>query len=139
MCWLPPGGLSMELSYLSAEENAVFTIPKNTLNKIEATVLLTKLVSYYKEGHAAIFLFYPEFKENPLKIAGLDFEKFNGMISTFLERNPNQYLQKEFEGGLFNNPATVEHFQQNTLELFSPVAQLFPQLIPQPKTAKPKD
>jgi len=132
-------GWELELNYLSAENNAIFTIPKNTYTKARALEVLAQLVTYFKKGHAAIFLLYPEWSESPLKIVGYDFEKFNKTMSAYLERNPNEYLTKEFENGIFSTMAAVDEFIENTTAIFSPVADLFPGLFPVSRTSKPKD
>ncbi|MEO6731087.1 MAG: exodeoxyribonuclease V subunit gamma [Ferruginibacter sp.] len=129
-------GLAVELNYLSAEENSVAVIAKNTYTQAEALQRLTELVKYFKEGHTGIFLLYPEWKENPLKMAEYDFEKFNKAICNYLDRSPNEYLQKEYENGIFSSPDAVGQFIKNTVNIFLPVAQLFPELLPLPKKFK---
>ncbi|MEO5890164.1 MAG: exodeoxyribonuclease V subunit gamma [Ferruginibacter sp.] len=129
-------GLELEFKYLSAYENTVFTIPKNTLSKTGAIEVLTQLIAWFKIGHAEIFLLYPGLNENPLKIVDYDWVKFNSQVSKFLERNPDEYLKKEFDNGIFSTAAVVRQFLENTMSVFSPVAQLFPGLIPAPKTSK---
>ena len=69
-------------------------------------------------------------------------------ISTYLEIEYNDFVDnctyvvngrrtlKEYENGIFRSPQSVEKFQENTLAIFSPVAAMFPELIPQPKTSK---
>jgi exodeoxyribonuclease V gamma subunit len=130
-------GLQFQLNYLSAEENAVYKIPVNTLSQTEALAILSNWVKYFKAGHANIFLFYPELTVNPLKIAAADLDDFNNEIVKSLGRNSNEYLQKEFDNGIFKSPDAVSQFQQNTLDLFGPIAVLFSELIPAPKLAKP--
>ena len=129
-------GLQMELNYLSAEANDTFTIPANTLTQKEALQMLHQWVAFFKTGHTSIFLLYPELSENPLKMASLNLDKFRDVVSNYLGRNPNEFLQKEFENGLFESPDAVGRFQENTLAIFEPVAALFPELIATPKAAK---
>ncbi|MBC7687023.1 MAG: hypothetical protein H7211_02470, partial [Aquabacterium sp.] len=111
-----------------------FIIAAGTLSKTGALATLRQWVAYFKSGHDKIFLLYPGLNENPLKLAGYDVVKLNNVISKYLERSPNEYLQKELDNGLFKDAAVVAEFIQNTLEIFSPVALLFPTLIPAPKS-----
>ena len=127
-------GLVMELHFLSAEDNEAFIIAAGTLSKTGALATLQQWIAYFKSGHDKIFLLYPGLNENPLKLAGYDVVKLNNVISKYLERSPNEYLQKELDNGLFKDAAVVAEFIQNTLEIFSPVALLFPALIPAPKS-----
>ena len=127
-------GLVMELHFLSAEDNEAFIIAAGTLSKTGALATLRQWVAYFKSGHDKIFLLYPGLNENPLKLAGYDVVKLNNVISKYLERSPNEYLQKELDNGLFKDAAVVAEFIQNTLEIFSPVALLFPALITAPKS-----
>lgn len=127
-------GLVMELHFLSAEDNEASTIAAGTLSKTAAIETLRQWVAYFKSGHDKIFLLYPGLNENPLKLAGYDVVKLNNVISKYLERSPNEYLQKELDNGLFKDAAVVAEFIQNTLEIFSPVALLFPALITAPKS-----
>ncbi len=127
-------GLTLELNYLSAEKKSIFTIPKNTYTRAKALEVLVQLTGYFKKGHNEIFLLYPGLNENPLKMIGYDFMKFNKQIGAYLERNPNEYLQKEYDNGIFASPAAVDQFLKNTIAVFSPVAELFPELIPPSKT-----
>ena len=127
-------GLVMELHFLSAEDNEAFIIAAGTLSKTGALATLRQWVAYFKSGHDKIFLLYPELNENPLKLAGYDVVKLNNVITKYLERSPNEYLQNELDNGLFKDAAMVAEFIQNTLEIFSPVALLFPTLIPAPKS-----
>ena len=129
-------GLHIELVYISAVENKRDTIPVGTLSQKAALQLLHQWVSFFKNGHSSIFLLYPELSENPLKIASLTFEKFNESIGKSIGRYSREFLQKEFDNGLFKSPDAVSHFQENTLAFFEPIATLFPQLIPTPKTVK---
>lgn len=129
-------GLQLELSYISAENNEKYTIPVNTLNQQQALQLLHKWLTFFKSGHTNIFLLYPELSENPLRMASLEFDKFTDAIGKYLVRNSNEFLQKELDNGLFKSPDVVARFQENTLALFQPIAALFPELIPTPKTAK---
>ncbi len=128
--------LHLELNYIAASENNRYTIPVNTMNQKEAMQLLHQWLSFFKSGHASIFLLYPELSENPLKMASLEFDKFTDAIGKYLGRYPNEFLQKEFDNGLFISPDSVSRFQENTLNLFKPIAALFPELIPTPNTAK---
>ncbi len=98
--------------------------------------LLNQWVAFFKSGHSKLFLLYPELSENPLKMASLSFDKFKDVFSNYLGRHSSEFLQKEFENGLFESPDAVDRFQENTLALFAPVAALFPELIPTPKAAK---
>jgi len=132
-------GLVMEVNYLSAATNSIFTIPQNTLTKTRALEQLTQLVSLFKKGHAELFLLYPGLKDNPLKMAGDDMESINKKINDFFKTNSDEYLKKELNNGLFASPDSIKQFIENTIGLFSPVAALFPELIPLPKNAAPKD
>ncbi|MCW3091282.1 MAG: recC [Ferruginibacter sp.] len=122
-------GWTLEVNYLSAAKNAVFTIPADTYNQAEATEKLVQLVAWFKQGHSQIFLLYPGFSESPLKMAEYDLTKLNRQVGKYLERSPNEYLQKEFDNGIFSNQLAVEQFRENTLAIFSPVAALFPGLM----------
>lgn len=132
-------GLQVRLNYISAINNEIYTIQAGTYSQATALEVLTRLVDYYKKGHAEIFLLYPGLGENPLKIADWDFFKFNKQLGGHLERNPDEYLQKEFDNGIFTDPAAVVSFIENTQDIFSPVATLFPELLPLPKNSKQKD
>jgi len=129
-------GLPLELNYIAASENNRYTIPVNTMNQKEALQLLHQWLAFFKNGHTNIFLLYPELSENPLKMASLEFDKFTDTIGKFLGRYSNEFIQNELDNGLFKNPDAVSRFQENTLNLFEPIAALFPELIPTPKTAK---
>lgn len=122
-------GLALEVNYISAEKNSIFAIPRNTYTQMEALQILVQLTGWYKKGHGEIFLFYPGLKESPLKYAGFDLVKLNTLIAKFLERNPDEYLQKEYDNGMFSNEEVINEFLQNTVTIFSPIAGLFPELI----------
>ena len=127
-------GLALTVNYLSAENNAIFTIPKNTYTQAAALEVLAQLVQCFKQGHDEIFLLYPELSESPMKFIGYDMEKMEKYISAYLERAPNEYLQREFENGIFESGGAVNKFIENTLAIFTPVAALFPALFPLPKS-----
>ncbi|MEO6548368.1 MAG: exodeoxyribonuclease V subunit gamma [Ferruginibacter sp.] len=122
-------GLQLDACYLTASKKAMFTIAKDTYSQTEAIEQLLQLVQWFKQGHDEIFLLYPGFSESPLKMAAYEPEKLNAQIGKYLERSPNEYLQKEFENGVFSTEEKVQQFSENTLALFSPVATLFPELM----------
>ncbi len=130
------GGYSYGLNFLSATDEQVYCIEATTYTREKAVEMVTEWLANFKAGHEELFLFYPGFTENPLKLVAADEEKFFKMVANYMERTPDEYLLREFGHGLFEQVSTYEGFINNTEALFSPLAEIFPALFGLPNASK---
>lgn len=103
----------------------VYQFSQNAIGREMAIKKLGQLLQIYQEAHKRLFVFHPNFENEPTKVAKLDHKKFIKNALNLTQFNP--YIQREYIAGLFEHEHVYSQYVENSTYVFTDIYSILQQ------------